>query len=91
MKTIQLQKSLPDGRVVNFHRIHEISFIAPAGTIIVLLGSWESFAGAFGMEMPASVQEIQVSNGGNIQAVIEGFLEHLLTLPEWSGGVLEQT
>lgn len=83
MKLIQLDRLLPDGRVMKYHRVHEFSISAVEPDMLVLMGSWSSVDGAKMAAPPESTSAIRFPND---PATYLNMLDHVVSLPEWSAG-----
>lgn len=82
MKLIKHEKTLPDGRKVSYHRVTELNIDTLTTTMVVLLGSWETAAGANSQGRPDAVFAISMQNDAGHR---EAILENVIALPEWSG------
>lgn len=91
MKYIQLSKIFPDGRTLNFHKLHEINYL-PDNNLVFKLGSWTNYHDMEASGTPEAVLSIPVDLGQNtVDTKIDLFLDDLLLLPEWAAGIVVDT
>lgn len=83
MRVIHLERTLPDGRVMQYHRIHEYSIAVGEPNMLALLGSWATADGAKTAGPPEAVTAICFPNNPDLHMVM---LEQVILLPDWSAG-----
>lgn len=89
MKVIKLLKTLPDGRLVEFHRVDDLIIDASNPTVAnIVLGSWSSIPAVLSNTIPEAKSLIQLPN---TLEVMSSILENILLIPDWAAGELLET
>lgn len=84
MKVIKLLKGLPDGRVVEYHRVDDLIIDASNPTVAsIVLGSWNTIAAILGNTTPDARSLIELPNTAEVMLSI---LENILLMPDWAAG-----
>jgi hypothetical protein len=88
MKIISNPKTLPDGRVCQYHRITEVIFPETLGEMKVLLGSWTTLEAASSQAAPEAVTAIDMTYSGSRETATDGLIERIMQTPDWAGSEL---
>jgi hypothetical protein len=87
MKLFFKEKTLPDGRIVNYHTISEVELDLSTNITTVILKSYTLESSAIQLKIPDATFSIIVPN--NIIQTTPNYLEnldtYLNTLPDWQG------
>lgn len=83
MKLIELAKSFPDGRTLQYHRVCELSITVNEPTMMVVVGSWSSKEMAASQAVAEATVAIPMPYS---QQVSQNILGEILRLPGWAGG-----
>lgn len=88
MKLIALPMTLQDGRVMNFHAVHEVFIPPDAQSITVTLGSWTQTPLGAAVFSPEAKMNIVFAVTQPIEDQIATLLERVAELPVWREGTV---
>lgn len=87
MKIFFKEKTLPDGRVVNYHTVSEVELDLATNITNVILKSYTLEANALSLNIPDATFNITIPNNiiQNTPNYLENLDVYLNTLPDWQG------
>jgi len=88
MKILLNTKSLPDGRVCQYHRIIEVLFSSTPGEMKVLMGSWPTLEAASSQARPEATTAIEMTYSGGMYTATNDLIERIMQTPDWAGSEL---
>jgi hypothetical protein len=88
MSFIKLSKTLPDSKVVEYHKVAEVIFGSTPGIMQIKIGSYSSLEDASSQALPEATFYITMEYTGTYQDALTDLPNKILLLPEWSGGEL---
>jgi len=89
MKYLKLSKTFPDGRILNYHKVHDI-VVDSENVSNIRIGSWTFFSDMNSGGVPEHISN-NITNNGNGVLEAETLLEVLQTQPEWQGAEFYDT
>jgi hypothetical protein len=88
MSVIKLQKTLPDGRVTEYHKVLEVIFGEVPGIMTVKLGSYSQLEEAAIQTQADGTSYINLPYTGTYEEALTDVIGKVYALPEWSSGEL---
>lgn len=89
MKYLILEKTIPDGRTFNYHKIYELNMLSP-DSVKVELGSWYDLQQMLSGGLPDFIMHFVFTKAPEqtTELFVDGLLEQIKTLPEWQAAEL---
>jgi hypothetical protein len=86
MSILKLTKTLPDNRVVEYHKVAEVQFDAEPNHMVVKLSSYANLADANTQAAGDAMFLIPMTYTGTYEDALTDVLGKVLQLPDWTGG-----
>jgi hypothetical protein len=86
MSILKLTKTLPDNRVVEYHKVAEVQFDAEPNHMVVKLSSYVNLADATTQAAGDAMFMIPMTYTGTYEDALTDVLGKVMQLPDWSGG-----
>ena len=86
MSILKLTKTLPDGRVAEYHKVAEVQFGDQPGEMVVKLSSYANLADAETQAAGDAMFMIPMTYSGTYEDALTDVLGKVMALPDWTGG-----
>ena len=91
MSILKIQKTLPDGRSTEYHKVLDVVFTEVPGTMTIKLGSYARLEDTAFQVPPEGMSYITMSYTGTYLDALSNVIGKVQALPEWGASTLIST
>lgn len=88
MSILKLNKTLQDGRVVEYHKVAEVIFDTEPNQMLVKLASYSNRGDSFTQGLPDATFLLKIPYTGTYEEALTDVIGKVMLLPDWTGGEL---